>query len=101
MGQRDNMKQVQYFKEQAPFFDRLSSSGIELKKIDCITERMVRVEFVNEAEFVKEQQNVNVVVAAYTTSYGRLQLYNCLEKLDQRVLYFDTGENESIIAVLW
>ena len=57
--------------------------------------------FLNEAEFVKEQQNINVMVASYTTSYGRLQLYNCLEKLDRRVLYFDTGENESIIAVLW
>lgn len=84
------MKQVQYFKEQAPFFDLLSSSGIELKKIDCITDSMVRVEYVNEAEFIKEQRNVNVILAAYTTAYGRMQLYSCLEKLGNRCLYFDT-----------
>ena len=95
------MKQVQYLKEHAPFFDLLSSSGIELKKVNCIDAHGPC--WVRERGRVQqeEQQNVNIVVAAYTTSYGRLQLYNCLEKLDWRVLYFDTGENESIIAVLW
>lgn len=86
------MKQVKYYNNQGEFFDLLSSAGIDLKKVDCIGDTMVRAEYINDSEFVKEQQNVNVVIAAYTTSYGRLQLYNCLDQLGDRVLYFDTGK---------
>ena len=36
------------------------------------------------------QTNVNIFVACFTTSYARLELYNALDILQQRVLYFDT-----------
>ena len=36
------------------------------------------------------QTNVNIFVACFTTSYTRLELYNALDILQQRVLYFDT-----------
>ena len=90
MGQRDNMKQVEYFDQQAPFFDLLSASGKQIKKIDCIGEKMVRAEYINDSEFIREQRNINVVMAVYTTSYGRLQLYDCLDLLQHRCLYHDT-----------
>lgn len=32
----------------------------------------------------------NVVIGALTTCYGRLRLYELLDKLQERVLYFDT-----------
>src|SRR3569832_1468289 len=35
--------------------------------------------------------NTNPVIATYTTCHARLKLYSYIEKLDKRVLYFDTN----------
>ncbi len=42
-------------------------------------------------EFAQPLKNTNVVLAAYVTAHARLRLYKCLEQLQDRVLYFDTG----------
>jgi len=34
--------------------------------------------------------NTNPVIAAYTTAHARLKLYSYIEKLNDRVMYFDT-----------
>ncbi|MCP3666870.1 MAG: hypothetical protein GY696_30985 [Gammaproteobacteria bacterium] len=47
--------------------------------------------------FLKPSANTNVVLAAYVTSHVRLRLYSYLEKLQDRVLYFDTGKNIIIL----
>ena len=41
-------------------------------------------------EFVEDCPFGNVVLAAFTTAYARLYLYETLEHLDSRVLYFNT-----------
>jgi len=43
-------------------------------------------------DFSKPLRNTNVVLAAYVTAHARLRLYKCLEELQDRVLYFDTGK---------
>ncbi|KYN11067.1 hypothetical protein ALC57_16785 [Trachymyrmex cornetzi] len=42
-------------------------------------------------EAVASSPMTNVVIAANTTALARLKLYDYLEKLDKRVLYYDTG----------
>ena len=39
---------------------------------------------------VGEDPTANVALAAFTTAYGRLELYKYLDQLGERVLYFDT-----------
>ena len=41
-------------------------------------------------KFVQADPKTNVVVAAFTTAYARLQLYDELDMLGERVLYYDT-----------
>src|SRR5262249_47508012 len=41
-------------------------------------------------EFVESAPNTCPFIAAYTTAFARLKLYSYLEKLGERVLYFDT-----------
>ena len=99
-AQRDNMKKVKYITDPADFFDVLSNDGVEVKCIDSVSAQMVRVEYSNAAHFVEEQANVNVAIAAYTTAYGRLELYSYLERLGERVLYFDTGQSRLILLLI-
>ena len=75
------MKKVKYQTDAAEFFDLLSNDGIEVKAIDSVSDEMVRVEYKNAENFVEEQANVNVAIAAYTTAFGRLELYSYLDRL--------------------
>ena len=36
---------------------------------------------------------INTNISAYVTSQARLKLYTYLERLQERVLYFDTGKS--------
>ena len=41
-------------------------------------------------KLVQPDPNTNVVIAAFTTAYARLQLYDELDMLQERVMYYDT-----------
>jgi len=58
--------------------------------VRLVSTEKVAVTYRKEAEFVDVLPNINVVLAAFTTAYARLELYRYLERLDRRVLYFDT-----------
>ena len=47
-------------------------------------------------QFVDNSKNTNVYIARFTTSHARLMLYNKLDYLNEKVLYFHT---DSIIYV--
>ena len=47
--------------------------------------------------FVEPNAKTNVVIAAFTTAYARLKLYNVLDLLQECVLYYDT---DSVIFIL-
>ena len=41
-------------------------------------------------QFVDNSKNTNVYIACFTTSHARLILYDKLDHLNEKVLYFDT-----------
>ena len=61
-----------------------------------VNENMVEVQYRNAEEFAEHNNKVNVVIAAFTTTYARLKLYDLLDLLQERVLYYDT---DSVIYV--
>ena len=50
----------------------------------------IRKSSLSHPKFVQPNPNTNVVIAAFTTAYARLQLYDELDMLGERVLYCDT-----------
>ena len=86
------MTKVSYFHDPVSFYELMSSDGLVLKRLDPVSDNMVRVAHHQDDDFAGELTNVNVVIASYTTAYGRLQLYEYLERLGDRCLYFDTGK---------
>ena len=57
--------------------------------IDIINEE-VALAFVNETNDMTEQIKSNAYISAFLTGYLRLKLYEFLELLEEKVLYFDT-----------
>ena len=61
-----------------------------------VNDDALEVRFRKEEEFEDPNNKVNVLIAAYTTAYARLKLYDLLDLLQDRVLYYDT---DSVIYV--
>ena len=57
---------------------------------------MVQMTYDFKYQFVDNSKNTNVYIACFTTSHVRLMLYNKLDYLKEKVLYFDT---DSLIYV--
>lgn len=76
--------------------DYLNMMTDDSKIIKDMNEECVALKWCEKEDFAELSSNTNVVIAAYTTAQARLHLYEELEKLNERVLYFDT---DSIIYV--
>ena len=61
-----------------------------LKNPDQPDSDMILVNYDERREFIEDCPFGNVVLAAFTTVHARLHLYETLQPLDSRVLYFDT-----------
>ena len=90
------MGKTEYFTDPAAYLQLMTSGEAVVKNVTLIGEDMVMVRHVKEDLFVESLPNVNVCVAAFTTSYARLELYKYMEMLPTRLLYTDT---DSVIFV--
>ena len=61
-----------------------------------VNDETVEVHYRSKDAFAEQNDNVNIVIAAFTTAYARLKLYDLLDLLQERVLYYDT---DSVIYV--
>ena len=55
-----------------------------------MTEERVEVHYKIHDQMIDVSPNLNIFVARFTTCHARLKLFEELERLDQRVVYFDT-----------
>ena len=76
--------------EPKEFFDLLYSSEFEVSDARIVNDETVEVHYRNVDEFAEQNNKVNIVVAAFTTAYARLKLYDLLDLLQERVFYYDT-----------
>ena len=82
--------------EPKELFDLLYSSEFEVTDARLVNDETVEVHYRNIGEFEEQNNKVNIVIAAFTTAYARLKLYDLLEQLQERVLYYDT---DSVVYV--
>ena len=80
--------------EPKEFFDFLYSPEFEVSDARMVNDH--EVHYSNIGDFAEQNDKVNVVIAAFTTAYARLKLYDLLDLLQERVLYYDT---DSVIYV--
>ena len=82
--------------EPKRLFQLLYSNEFEICDARLVNDDMMEVQFKNVKDFEAQNNKVNVVIAAFTTAYARLKLYDLLDLLQERVLYYDT---DSVIYV--
>lgn len=95
-AQRLQLPKTKYLSEQEELNKMLVDSTISLKAMEILNNPdqpgsdMILVNYEDKHEFIEECPFGNVVLAAFTTAHARLHLYETLQPLGSRVLYFDT-----------
>ena len=92
-AQRSNLIKTKMVTEPKEFFDFLYSSEFEVSDARLVNDETVEVHYRNVGEFAEQNNKVNIVIAAFTTAYARLKLYDLLDLLQERVLYYDTDSD--------
>ena len=89
LGQRSNMTQAKFIKHPREFFELLSSDEVQIGECLLINEDCIYITYKNSKGYERTSPNTNPIVASYVTCHARLELYSYLEKLQERVLYYD------------
>ena len=84
-------KRVTEPKELYHYLDEYIVKGGQL-----VNDETFEIQYMEKEGFVDENDKVNIVIAAFTTAYARLKLYDLLDLLQERVLYYDT---DSVVYV--
>ncbi|KAJ8962391.1 hypothetical protein NQ318_018375, partial [Aromia moschata] len=93
---RENQPKTKIVRDPSEFFGMLIDPGIFVNSALPINEDTLVVNWEQKEEAYDILSTVNVVIAAYVTTQARLKLYSYLERLGDRVLYYDT---DSVIYV--
>ncbi|XP_054257051.1 uncharacterized protein LOC128982036 [Macrosteles quadrilineatus] len=89
-GQRENQTKATIVRDPKTLFKMLTSPEIDVNRVQIVNDEVLVVSWEYIEEVGEPLQNVNVVVAAYTTAQARLKLYEHLDALGGQVLYYDT-----------
>ena len=95
-GQRPNMVQTKYAIDIAEFYSILLDDKLDDKCFHFVNDNMVQMSYKQKDQFVSNSTNTNIYIAYYTTSHARSKLYEKLNELNDKVIYFDT---DSIIYI--
>ena len=105
-GQRPNKTQCAHFTRREDFHEFLESDKYEIQKIQLLpdhqdpsktNEDAVDVFYTMKEEDVEINGKCNIFIAAFTTCYARLKLYEQLKLGGQQILYYDT---DSMLLVI-
>ena len=88
-GQRSNMAQTKYLTGASEFYELLLDDKLDNLSIQFVNDEMVQMTYNFKDQFVDNSKNTNIYITCFTTSHTRLMLYNKLDYLQKKVLYFD------------
>ncbi|XP_074109281.1 uncharacterized protein LOC141534036 [Cotesia typhae] len=94
--QRENMTEKSIVKNYNELIDLAFNPEVEVTSLLPVNDETVFVSWQNNSECYSPSDRANVVIAAFTTAQARLKLYNYLDVLNEKVLYYDT---DSVIYV--
>ena len=89
-GQNDNYAKTEFICEPETYFTRINDCTKQCLDFNIISEEIIQLDWENDNLFLEDSIVSSDIHAVLVTAYARLKLYELLEKLQKRVLYFDT-----------
>ena len=95
-AQRCNLTKTDRVTEPKELYHYLDSDEYDVRGGQLVNDETFEIQYMENEGFVVDNDKVNIVIAAFTTAYARLKLYDLLDLLQERVLYYDT---DSVVYV--
>ena len=89
-GERQNKPQTHCITQPSELFQLLDDPAYEISAVRICSEDVMEVVTTTAEEEYQRSFKTNVFIAAFTTSLARLKLYEALDFLGDRALYYDT-----------
>ena len=89
-GERLNKAKTVAVQEPSHLFNLITDTTKEISTIRLCTEDVLEAVYTSVNDNAPKGTKTNIFVAAFTTSYARLKLYESLDVLQKQVLYYDT-----------
>ena len=86
----DNLTRSKFISQESELLQMVTDPTIEVQNFNILNERCALVEYKYAREWIPPSAVNNIYIAAFTTSWARLRLYEVLELVNENVLYFDT-----------
>ena len=90
-GQRTDLSKTEYFTKPKEMYECLFDTANTIVEMVMVSECKMRVSYRKRDEFLEDTAFTNPIIAAWVTAQARLKLYSYLERLQERVIYMDTG----------
>ena len=85
-----NKMKTKQITEPHELIDHLNDTTIEISDVRILSADVIELTYKKIEEDAVKGSKTNIFIAAFTTSQARLKLYESLEALGDRVLYYDT-----------
>ncbi|XP_055344931.1 uncharacterized protein LOC129592829 [Paramacrobiotus metropolitanus] len=95
-AQKDDDCSTEFVHNPKRYVDLCRSKAVEIHDVFAVNEECLMVTHAKADEYNEGNNTTNVAIAAFTTAHARLILLALMEKLGERLLYFDT---DSVIFV--
>ena len=89
-GERSNKATTVTIHNPSHLFNLITDTTLNISTLRLCTEDILEAVYTSVHDNAVKGTKTNIFVAAFTTSYARLKLYESLEILKHQVLYYDT-----------
>ena len=89
-GEQMNKMKTKQITEPHELIDHLNDTTIEISDVRILSADVIELAYKKIEEDAVKGSKTNIFIAAFTTCQARLKLYESLEVLGDRVLYYDT-----------
>lgn len=89
-GERPNKPTTVTVRDPSHLFRLITDDTLEISTLRLCTDDIMEAVYTSVQDNVPKSTNNNIFIAAFTTSYARIKLYQSLDILQRQVLYYDT-----------
>ena len=89
-GERQNKPKTVTITQPSQLYPYLFLDNFSLRNLRICTDDVLEAVFTEVQENVVPSVKTNIFVASFTTAWARLRLYEALDVLQEKVLYYDT-----------
>ena len=90
-GMQTNKTQVKFISNLNSWYKFISDDHFVIHDVDFGIPNILTVFYSDQTKFHDRSTEINVCIASFVTCHARLKLLSELNKLNERVLYFDTN----------